>query len=126
MASAALDRESLDGLSPELRAVVEEAHDRAAAAGYAVEEPEPPEETRWPEGVADDPPPSEATIACVYCGCEIASPRSAYRRVQAWERKRRAGGTNAVRLREPLDEYACAPCVDALAAGRPIGQAAIL
>lgn len=122
------DDAGMNALSPELREQIESAQARAEAAGYAIpdeSEPEPTDESHWSHEMTDAPP-EDGQPLCFYCGSAIESMRFAYRRVVAWERKRRAGGTNAVRLREPLDEYACAPCVDAVAAGRDPGQRAML
>jgi hypothetical protein len=49
---------------------------------------------------------------CVFCGQEVLSPATAYRKVTGWERKRDGGGTNALALREPHDEFAHVSCVD--------------
>lgn len=116
-------------LSPELREAMEVAHERAAALGYAAPdvEAEPPDDDAWAHETEDEPPPPEDGLpVCVYCRATIESTRHAYRRVVAWERKRKQGGTNAVRLREPLDEFACSRCVDAIADGRDPGQRPML
>ena len=50
---------------------------------------------------------------CVFCDTPVdpANP-SVHRRVIGWEKSRDQGGTNAVRLRVPLNEFACGACVD--------------
>lgn len=124
---AEVESAAVEALSPELREAMEAAKARCEAAGWAMpEEAEPEPESADVGEEAAGPTVVGGVALCVYCGAEIPSPLHAYRRVVAWERKRRQGGTNAVRLREQLDEYACARCVDAVAAGRDPGQAAIL
>lgn len=60
--------------------------------------------------------------ACPFCGCAV-TPRDAYRKVTGWERVHRpAGGTNAIKLREPLEVFACRPCIDLQASGISVGQ----
>lgn len=56
--------------------------------------------------------------ACVFCG-DVVDPDGplTYRRVVGFERHRDAGGTNALRLRQPLEEFACYSCVDRAANG---------
>jgi hypothetical protein len=58
-------------------------------------------------------------VRCRFCLREI-DPDLAYRHVSGFERKRPGGGTNALRLREPHDSWACSQCVDRLAAGLPL------
>jgi hypothetical protein len=53
-----------------------------------------------------------ALLVCVFCGEPITSVRTSFRKVTGWERHRDAGGTNALALREPTDEWACWACVD--------------
>jgi hypothetical protein len=56
-------------------------------------------------------------IRCCFCDTPIPSPRNAWRKVIGFERQRQEGGTNALALRRPLDEYACNFCVDKQKAG---------
>lgn len=50
---------------------------------------------------------------CAFCEEPVdADATRTYRRVTGWEHPRTAGGTNALALREPLDEFACSPCID--------------
>lgn len=49
---------------------------------------------------------------CHFCGKQITTMSSAYNRVIGWERKREAGGTNALALREPQPEWAHSWCID--------------
>lgn len=58
---------------------------------------------------------------CVFCGDPI-NPDRDYRKVTGWERHRVAGGTNAIRLREPQEQWACFRCVDKQAAGVSLQQ----
>lgn len=58
---------------------------------------------------------------CTYC-LRLVEPEAAYRRVTGFERRRAGGGTNALRLRQPHDVWACSPCVERLAAGRPLSS----
>lgn len=51
-----------------------------------------------------------ATPKCCFCGAAIM-PALDYRRVSGFERSRKAGGTNALALREPSNEWACSGCV---------------
>lgn len=76
-------------------------------------------------GIVADPEPEQAepeeptggVLRCAICGAEIASVRIAWRKVVGYERPRKQGGTNAIRLRRPVDEYACEICVTRLRAG---------
>ena len=54
---------------------------------------------------------------CVLCDKPITNMRGTHRRVTGFEKSRLQGGTNAVRLRRQLDEYAHDICVDRAAAG---------
>ena len=49
-----------------------------------------------------------------------------YRKVTGWERPRLAGGTNAVALRAPHDEWACWECIHKQGRGIPVGQGSLL
>jgi hypothetical protein len=62
---------------------------------------------------------------CVYCGAEIDAA-SDYRKIVGWERSRSAGGTNAVALREPTDEWACRWCIERLKRGITAEQGSLL
>lgn len=71
--------------------------------------------------IITDPGPVQLPLAgraCSFCQQPVDphGPRT-YRRVVGWTRPRREGGTHALRLRRELDEYACADCVDSMAAG---------
>lgn len=49
---------------------------------------------------------------CHYCGRGVDPYSHETRiRVTGWERPRSAGGTNALELREPTGQYACASCI---------------
>lgn len=65
-----------------------------------------------------------STGKCSICGGPI-NPNTDYRKVVGWERHRNQGGTNALRCREPLDEYACTRCVDRSALGISPNQTAM-
>ena len=64
-------------------------------------------------------------MTCVYCKGPIDGSLD-YRRVIGWERQRSAGGTNAIALREPQDEWACAECVRKLKRGVTLEQTSLL
>lgn len=70
-------------------------------------------------------------VTCNYCRCELETESAAtiFRRVLGWEKKAhglsRRGGSDIV-LREPVDEFACRPCIDALKSGRSPHQEALL
>lgn len=64
--------------------------------------------------------------ACSLCGNSV-NPQTAYRKVTGWEAKREDGGTNALRLRQPHDEWACYECIDSRAKARvPEGQGSLV
>lgn len=67
-------------------------------------------------------------VKCFYCGHVIERQAYAYQRVVGWERMSRdgKGGTNHVRCREPLGEYACEACVDLEAKGIGVRQMPLL
>lgn len=54
---------------------------------------------------------------CEFCGEPIKSVRWAWRKIIGYEKTRKQGGTNAIALRKPLDEWACDRCVDKLRNG---------
>lgn len=62
---------------------------------------------------------------CVFCGREV-NPDVDYREVTGFERYRKAGGTNAIRLRKPGERWACTPCVDRMAKGIAYSQQSLL
>lgn len=62
------------------------------------------------------------TVTCEFCREPITDARQSYRKVTGWEQQRSAGGTNAVRLREPGSEWACRWCIDKQAKGHNAGQ----
>lgn len=78
----------------------------------AEEEPPPPPPKRTDEGGP----------ACEFCETPVTavSPET-YRLVTGWIRPRKKGGTNALRLPAEQHRYACAPCVDQRASGKPTG-----
>jgi len=55
---------------------------------------------------------ASSPVSCVFCGDGIPSLRNAYRKVVGFEKQRDQGGTNALALRRPLNEWACNTCVD--------------
>jgi hypothetical protein len=68
--------------------------------------------------------------ACNFCGFEVApGDGSTYQRVMGWERRAlepsRRGGSDIV-LREQLQVFACAGCVERLKSGLNVGQEALL
>ena len=52
-------------------------------------------------------------VPCSLCGepVDAFSPR-VYRKVVGYERTRKAGGTNALALRQPLEEWAHLHCIE--------------
>jgi len=60
----------------------------------------------------------------VFCGGEV-SERTGYRRVTGWEKRRRAGGTNAIVMREPQPIWACFTCIELKRTGHE-GQESLL
>jgi hypothetical protein len=64
---------------------------------------------------------AKGVLSCSLCGVEIPSAASAYQKIIGWAQPRSQGGTNALRLRVPLDEYACAICID-IRQGQPHTQ----
>jgi len=67
-----------------------------------------------------------AEVFCVLCGKPIENVRSSYQRVRGFEKHRQSGGTNALRLREPLQEFAHSWCVDRAANGLGPTQESLL
>jgi hypothetical protein len=65
-------------------------------------------------------------IGCIFCGDAIYDTDTAYRKVEGFERKRGGGGTNALRLRVPKDEWACAMCVDRESRGVSYAQSSLI
>jgi hypothetical protein len=65
-------------------------------------------------------------MKCEFCQTPIQQGQD-YRVVQGYERIHRdAGGTNALRLRKPLEQFACRWCVDKQANGISVDQASML
>lgn len=62
---------------------------------------------------------------CIHCQGPIDEDQD-YRKVIGWERRRSAGGTNAIKLREPLDDWACRWCVEKQVKGLAPSQGALL
>lgn len=62
-------------------------------------------------------------LRCSVCG-EVVDERrqTVYNKVTGWEKKRDQGGTNALRLREPDNEFMCVICMDKLTRGLSAGQ----
>lgn len=65
-------------------------------------------------------------IRCTFDPEHRIDPDRDYRRVIGWEKRRDQGGTNALRGREPLGEWACIFCVEKLAKGLTPGQHSLL
>ena len=71
------------------------------------------------------------TVHCCYCGDGYdPESRLIWRRVQGWERRAardstRRGGSD-ITCREPLDEWACDPCVSKVRRGLSPDQGALL
>jgi hypothetical protein len=63
---------------------------------------------------------------CHLCNHKILSPACAYRKVEGYEQSRAAGGTNALTLRKPLDQYACTACISRLKSGISTAQGSLL
>jgi hypothetical protein len=66
-----------------------------------------------------------AVPRCAFCGGPIVAEHD-YRQVVGWERRRSAGGTNAIRLRANTDQWACFRCVDKQAAGVAVEQTELI
>ena len=50
---------------------------------------------------------------CVFCNLELDSDQpGVYQRVTGWERLRKQGGTNAIRLPQRQYEWACGDCIE--------------
>ena len=55
---------------------------------------------------------------CYYCGVAINSDSiGVYQLVRGWERRRSGGGTNALRLAERAQRWACHACIEAQVKG---------
>lgn len=69
----------------------------------------------------------EEIARCAFCA-DVVDPASerTYRAVRGWEHPRVAGGTNALALREPLDEWACWSCIDRARRGLSPQQESLL
>lgn len=62
-------------------------------------------------------------VRCYYCGESLDADRTGvYQLVRGWERRRKSGGTNAIRLPERADRWACHACIEIRAAGFVEGQ----
>lgn len=67
-----------------------------------------------------------AAMVCTFCG-EPVDKKSGFRRVSGWERiERVGGGTNAVALRKPTEEFACRHCIDSQGRGISPEQGSLL
>ena len=68
---------------------------------------------------ADAPPLPLGLVLCAMgCGESVnPSDHRTYRRMIGWARPRGAGGTNALALREDLQQYAHAECIDKAKSG---------
>jgi len=54
----------------------------------------------------------DAAIYCSSCGDPIVEYRKAWQKVEGWSRvHRKGGGTNALALRIPLQEFMCDGCM---------------
>lgn len=62
-------------------------------------------------------------LTCQFCKREV-SPNAAttYRKVTGWVARRTQGGSNAIRLRQEHDEFACGQCIDLAKRGHVNGQ----
>jgi hypothetical protein len=50
---------------------------------------------------------------CTFCGATLdADAPGTYQWVSGWERRRKQGGTNALRLAERQGKWACPACID--------------
>lgn len=52
-------------------------------------------------------------IKCSICGLKVTPRAPNYRKVSGWEQVRKAGGANAITLREEVGEWAHHTCMDA-------------
>src|ERR1700704_2190078 len=62
---------------------------------------------------------------CLYCKKPVDANKD-YRKVEGWEKSRSGGGTNAIRLREPKDEWECTSCIDSHGRGISLEQGSLL
>lgn len=62
-----------------------------------------------------------ANLRCTFCGAEIKLNRD-YQKVVGFEKRRIQGGTNALRMREPQQEWACMHCIDRQSSGLNVSQ----
>jgi hypothetical protein len=68
----------------------------------------------------------DGQLRCVFCGRVIASPAHGWRKVVGWERERSQGGTNALAVRQPLDEWCCVEDMQKLRRGLDPAQQSLL
>ena len=62
-------------------------------------------------------------LPCALCGEPLRTDQIGnYRKTTGWAEKRDAGGSNAIRLRKDLDEWAHGGCVDLEARGIGVNQ----
>lgn len=65
-------------------------------------------------------------VRCEHCDCDI-NPDTDYQRVIGYERKRGAGGTNHITLREPVPgQWSCRWCIEKLRRGMSAQQQSLL
>lgn len=65
-------------------------------------------------------------VRCVFCGALVdPEATTTFRKVIGWEHPRADGGTNAIALRQPVDEFACWSCIDRLRKGLDPLQASL-
>lgn len=62
-------------------------------------------------------------VPCKFCGKDVdTSQLGVYRHVQGWEKARKGGGTNSLRLRVNNGEYAHRTCIEEQVRGHARGQ----
>lgn len=67
-----------------------------------------------------------AQLVCKFCSAPV-DRKSGFRKVSGWERiERQGGGTNAVALREPTEEFSCRGCIERLGRGISPEQGSLL
>ena len=66
-------------------------------------------------------------MRCSECLNEIdPTDRSVWQKVEGWERPRVGGGTNAIALRKPVQEWMCATCMVRKKEGLGVNQGSLL
>jgi hypothetical protein len=65
-------------------------------------------------------------VKCSQCNREIQSIEIFWQKVSGWEKRREAGGTNHIALRQQHEEFTCAPCMTLIQSGLSPSQTRII